>query len=408
MERSESLFVWLEMKGQKDETPVSLSVSAAGHAEAAWVTAAPRFLLTAQPDLAALGDGYVYAVSIDGGTPILLASGEYTAAEEGQYALQFHLLAPDGSAVAVSAVYTVWLDAAAPLVQIKAGASGTLQITAGDALSGGDAVSMDGGATWLPLTPGEGSVSTYTYTTKQTVTFPRESIIVRDQAGNQTVYPEEVTVRIMSGSRGGSSSRSTSHSESTTDTVVAYDGVELTLTTGKMSQLKVGGEMMELSLQYNGTDASRRASTPTFTASFINLTRSSEKNTLMLVASDATAADAGDYTWFFSGQVCKKLSVSGIEYIMLRIEDEVTLLPTSGFSAGLRYNMCRAEGLVSKDFSYAVRMGLEDYAMELDVTVAESTYRMSNDPNAEFYYYDVFTGPIEALEWLLTTYGKIG
>ena len=65
---------------------------------------------------------------------------------------------------------------------------------------------------------------------------------------------------------------------------------------------------------------------------------------------------------------------------------------TAGFSAGIRYNMYRAEGLPSKEFRYDVRMGAPGSAFEMDVTVSGETYRMSADPTAEFYYYDVYNG----------------
>jgi len=80
-----------------------------------------------------------------------------------------------------------------------------------------------------------------------------------------------------------------------------------------------------------------------------------------------------------------------------RAGDQVTMLTTAGFTAGLRYNMYRAEGLVSKDFLYTLFMDPEN-GLNMTVTVADATYPMSAEPTAEVYYYDLFTGNIETFE----------
>jgi len=220
---------------------------------------------------------------------------------------------------------------------------------------------------------------------------------VRDKAGALTFYPEEITVKkISSGGRGGSG-RSTSHAASTVETVTAYDGVELILDDGSMTQLTLGEEVLELSLAYTGPKALEEDEQPAFTAVFSDLSKDGIPDALTLAAAGVTDETAGDFRWTFSGLVCKKLSASGIEHLILRAGEQVTLLPTAGFTAGLRYNMYRADGLVSKDFSYALSMHAEE-GLTLLVTVEETTYPMSDVPTAEFYYYDLFSGDTETFE----------
>ena len=130
-----------------------------------------------------------------------------------------------------------------------------------------------------------------------------------------------------------------------------------------------------------------------FTASFAAWNGQSGVDTLILSASDPRQAlETGLYTWSFSGVVYKKLAASGIDNLVLRVGDQATVLSTAGFSAGIRYSMYRAQGLPSKEFHYDVRMGMPASSFEMDVTVGGETYRMTSDPEAEFYYYDVYHG----------------
>ena len=167
-----------------------------------------------------------------------------------------------------------------------------------------------------------------------------------------------------------------------------------------MTQLTVGDEQLELELLYTGGEARDEDDQPAFTAAFADMQGLGTADTLVLTPVNVAAEDAGDYAWRFSGQVYKILAASGIDYLALRMGDQVTALSTAGFSGGLRYNMYRAEGLVSKDFSYTVRMDPLEDAMEMDVTVEGVTWEMSGDTDAEFYYYDVIVGPLEAFSGL--------
>ena len=403
--REDSLFVWVEARGQRSQTEAELTVAAEGWAADGWSNVPPVFSLVTEPALDTLPEGCAFAVSVNGGAPVLLTGSSCTAQEQGDYTLRFSLLGPDGEALAQSGVYRVRLDTDAPLMQVKA-EGGSLQVTVGDGLSGGDAVSLDGGETWNPLTEKDSGVSVYVYAAEAEVTFPRGSIIVRDRAGNTTAYPDEVTLRPSAqtgtsrGGFGGTASRTVTHAASDVTVVVAYNAVQLILDDGSMTQLTVGDEQLELELLYTGGEARDEDDPPAFTAAFADMQGLGTADTLVLTPVNVPEEDAGDYAWRFSGQVYKILAASGIDYLALRMGDQVTALSTAGFSGGLRYNMYRAEGLVSKDFSYTVRMDPLEDAMEMDVTVEGVTWEMSGDTDAEFYYYDVIVGPLEAFSGL--------
>ncbi|MBQ7487790.1 MAG: hypothetical protein IJT77_09895, partial [Clostridia bacterium] len=129
---------------------------------------------------------------------------------------------------------------------------------------------------------------------------------------------------------------------------------------------------------------------PTFTAQFTGWEEgNSGVDTLILSAAQKEKDE--DYVWVFSGTVYKKLAASGIEYMVMQAGDNSLAVSTSGFSGGTRYAMYRSSGMVSKDFTYAVTMDAASGAFEMDVTVDGTTYRMSDDQDSDFYYYDVYS-----------------
>lgn len=404
IELEDALFVRVSQKTNAEETSAVLTVTAEGFTSGKWTNRLPVFQLSSEPDLPGTVGGYTYAVSVDGGAAIRLEGNSYTAAEEGEYTLQFSVADPDSVSVAQSQVYTVMLDTTAPLQQVSASRDGTMMVVAGDLGSGAVSCSVDGGASWQMLTDQGDGVASFTMTVAETTAFAPGMIIVQDRAGNRTANADTVTVTVQSstsrGSFGGSSSRSTSHSASEEESVTVYNGVELILDDGSMSQLVVGGETLDMLLVRD--NAREEDEQPTFTASFAvyDGTEGAPVDTLVLTARNIPAEEASAYTWQFSGQMYRKLAASGIDYLVLNIGEHAAVLSTAGFTAGIRYSMFRAEGLPSKDFAYTLRMGLEDDTIQLDVTVSGETYRMTNDPSAEFYYYDVLTGPVDMFDML--------
>ena len=327
--------------------------------------------------------------------------------------MTFVVLDGAGQVAASTQDVTLRLDTTPPLVQATAGANLTLTVTASDAVSGIDGLSMDGGSSWYPVTEmGEG-VWGLTFTAAQAYTFAPGTIVARDGAGNLAAYEKEVTLQSSQGRPGGgfsggggggssSSTVATTHATSDTTAVVAYDGVELVVADQPMSSLVMGETELELFLRPDESLLARLGEDyqPAFTATLSNWMEdaSDTPDTLVLAVSQEDLAQAEDaaFTWDFNGTVYKKLAASGIDYLVLQVGDQVTALSTAGFAAGVRYTMYRAQGLSSEAFDYHVAM-TEEGETTLSVTVAGETWLLTEEEGGAFYYYDVYTGTLEEL-----------
>ncbi len=408
LDGSAGLFVYVEEVTAGEETAtLTLQAACDQVLDDSWLTTAPTFTLSSDVELP---QGWTWAVRYDGGAPVTLAGNTFTAQEEGAYTLTFVVLDGAGQVAASTQDVTLRLDTTPPLVQATAGASLTLTVTASDAVSGIDGLSMDGGASWYPVTEmGEG-VWGLTFTAAQAYTFAPGTIVARDGAGNLAAYEKEVTLQSsqgrpsggFSGGGGSSSTVATTHATSDTTAVVAYDGVELVVADQPMSSLVMGETELELFLRPDesllallGEDYQ-----PAFTATLSNWMEdaSNTPDTLVLAVSQEDLAQAEDaaFTWDFNGTVYKKLAASGIDYLVLQVGDQVTALSTAGFAAGVRYTMYRAQGLSSEAFDYHVAM-TEEGETALSVTVAGETWLLTEEEGGAFYYYDVYTGTLEEL-----------
>ena len=69
--------------------------------------------------------------------------------------------------------------------------------------------------------------------------------------------------------------------------------------------------------------------------------------------------------------------------------------------------MYRVDGMVSKDFNYALAMDAES-GLRLSVTVEENVHVMTDNPGDEMYYYDLFYGDKLAFDELMDQYRKGG
>ncbi|MDD6142229.1 MAG: hypothetical protein PUD16_01870 [bacterium] len=379
----------------------TLNVSASEYDSAAWISTPPAFTLSCGT-LDVDGMNYAYAVSIDGADAVACVN-PYVPTKSVSSSLTFSIIGADGTVYAQSESQPLMLDITAPLLTITLLDGYQMNIVAGDSHSGGCTLTVDGQAI---SSSAEGADGVYTWTVagSEAITYAVGSIVVEDAAGNQSSNSVAVTLALGSGTqagagsmgalgsvsgsfssgRGGSDGRSVSHSESTTSVVIAYNAVELVVDDGSMNSLVIGDETLDLSLSRDGADAS-------FTAAFAS--NGAENDTLILTASDADAS--ARYNWRFTGTVYKKLAASGVDYMVLKVGDSVTSLSTAGFSAGIRYNMYRAQGLASKAFTYDVQMGAPSFG--ISVTVEGDTYALSSDPGAEYYYYDVYHGPMDQL-----------
>ena len=408
LDGSAGLFVYVEEVTAGEETAtLTLQAACDQVLDGSWLTTAPTFTLSSDVELP---QGWTWAVRYDGGAPVTLAGNTFTAQEEGAYTLTFVVLDGAGQVAASTQDVTLRLDTTPPLVQATAGANLTLTVTASDAVSGIDGLSMDGGSSWYPVTEmGEG-VWGLTFTAAQAYTFAPGPIVARDGAGNLAVYEKEVTLQSSQGRPGGgfsggggsSSTVATTHATSDTTAVVAYDGVELVVTDQPMSSLVMGETELELFLRPDESLLARLGEDyqPAFTATLSNWMEdaSDTPDTLVLAVSQEDLAQAEDaaFTWDFNGTVYKKLAASGIDYLVLQVGDQVTALSTAGFAAGVRYPMYRAQGLSSEAFDYHVAM-TEEGETTLSVTVAGETWLLTEEEGGAFYYYDVYTGTLEEL-----------
>lgn len=410
LDGSAGLFVYVEEVTAGEETAtLTLQAACDQVLDGSWLTTAPTFTLSSDVELP---QGWTWAVRYDGGAPVTLAGNTFTAQEEGAYTLTFVVLDGAGQVAASTQDVTLRLDTTPPLVQATAGANLTLTVTASDGVSGIDGLSMDGGASWYPVTEmGEG-VWGLTFTAAQAYTFAPGTIVARDGAGNLAAYEKEVTLQssqgrpsggFSGGGGGGSSSTvATTHATSDTTAVVAYDGVELVVADQPMSSLVMGETELELFLRPDESLLVRLGEDyqPAFTATLSNWMEdaSDTPDTLVLAVSQEDLAQAEDaaFTWDFNGTVYKKLAASGIDYLVLQVGDQVTALSTAGFAAGVRYTMYRAQGLSSEAFDYHVAM-TEEGETTLSVTVAGETWPLTEEEGGAFYYYDVYTGTLEEL-----------
>lgn len=408
LDGSAGLFVYVEEVTAGEETAtLTLQAACDQVLDDSWLTTAPTFTLSSDVELP---QSWTWAVRYDGGAPVTLAGNTFTAQEEGVYTLTFVVLDGAGQVAASTQDVTLRLDTTPPLVQATAGANLTLTVTASDAVSGIDGLSMDGGASWYPVTEmGEG-VWGLTFTAAQAYTFAPGTIVARDGAGNLAAYEKEVTLQSSQGRPGGgfsggggsSSTVATTHATSDTTAVVAYDGVELVVADQPMSSLVMGETELELFLRPDERLLARLGEDyqPAFTATLSNWMEdaSDTPDTLVLAVSQEDLAQAEDaaFTWDFNGTVYKKLAASGIDYLVLQVGDQVTALSTAGFAAGVRYTMYRAQGLSSEAFDYHVAM-TEAGETTLSVTVAGETWLLTEEEGGAFYYYDVYTGTLEEL-----------
>lgn len=410
LDGSAGLFVYVEEVTAGEETAaLTLQAACDQVLDGSWLTTAPTFTLSSDVELP---QGWTWAVRYDGGAPVTLAGNTFTAQEEGAYTLTFVVLDGAGQVAASTQDVTLRLDTTPPLMQATAGANLTLTVTASDAVSGIDGLSMDGGASWYPVTEmGEG-VWGLTFTAAQAYTFAPGTIVARDGAGNRAAYEKEVTLQSSQGRPGGgfsggggggsSSTVATTHATSDTTAVVAYDGVELVVADQPMSSLVMGETELELFLRPDERLLARLGEDyqPAFTATLSNWMEdaSDTPDTLVLAVSQEDLAQAEDaaFTWDFNGTVYKKLAASGIDYLVLQVGDQVTALSTAGFAAGVRYTMYRAQGLSSEAFDYHVAM-TEEGETTLSVTVAGETWPLTEEEGGAFYYYDVYTGTLDEL-----------
>ena len=393
---------------QPTQAPLKLTVDARDYRADAWSCVQPRFVLSGIPE----GDrlcSYVAVVLTD--RFIVLSDGEYVPLEEGVYALRFALLDGMGDVADKSETYALRLDYTAPELTIEPSATKnySMTISMSDSGSGLDALSLDGGETWIDA----GNLSTYEYTAKKKTVFPANTILLRDLAGNVSANETEITLAKLSyGGGGGGSSDATKkkeHASGSGDTTV-YNTYDLQLPEGEMKRLAFGGEEVDLTLAANGEPAQ-------FSGSLVRWARSATAvdtadvaatapDTLVLAAD--TSMSGGDvcaYSWKVNGAVLRKLYNSDIAYLALRAGDSMVSLPTAGFSGGTRYAEMKMEGVSTAAFEYEIQMTiapdmpsdpLHPGTVSITATVNGERFEMrGRTETPEMYLCDVWDGPAD-------------
>ena len=373
----------------------------------AWSSTAPSFTLTVVPDTLT---GYTFAVSVDDGEAQAVES-PCVFATEGQHTLVFYLIDASGAQAARSTTYTVWLDTAAPEAQAQFDMqTGTLTVTATDALSGVDAISLDGGETWQAMTAAEDG--TFVYSAPLTAQVTAGELMVRDAAGNCWQSAESYGVPGGMGGFGGGSfgggsfsgggssgtTRTVSHSSGSEEEATLYGAVALEVEEGDMFVLTLGGEELPLTLtlDYDANGSEDAYSAFTAELAVWNGEEGDEDCDTLILTASADAASPYAFRWDFTGDVYKTLLSSGVQYLVLRVGDRVTALSTAGFTAGTAYNTLKSEGAASSEFAYSLWMGDPDPALEMEVEARGERYLLKAG-EGDMYYYDVYTGDMDML-----------
>lgn len=404
-----------------------IAVIAKNYLAGTWTNTAPTFALSYTPLTSA--DAITYALGVTRSaqtTMVLLQSNTWTAQEDGEYAVYFNLVQEGtvaGHAGAKSAVYDIKVDKTPPQMLItKDGLKMTVYML--DATSGVDAISLDGGATWTTIrrdTDEDGNamenigvIKVATYTSPAPTAFAQGKILVRDVAGNFATNDAEISLTAASGTDGaaqegggqnagvgGTVTTTTSHAANTETTITAYDGVSLVVPQEAMDVLVMGGEVLDVSLTLQTTqerDSAPDAGQFTATLAVWNGTVEGETpDTLILTAENAIEdPQSAVFTWTFNGVVYKKLAASGIDYLVLRVGEQVTAISTAGFTAGIRYSLLKSAGIASKAFEYSLTMQ-EGQTIDMTVTVESERYAMRDDMQGELYYYNIYTGTMNML-----------
>ena len=240
-----------------------------------------------------------------------------------------------------------------------------MNLSFSDALSGVDALSLDGGASWIAL---DGAQS-YAYAADKKQLFAPGMILLRDVAGNVAANAEEVALDKLpsmsggGGGGGGSAGPKKQHASGDGDDA-QYAAYDLELPEGAMDTLTLGGEALELGLRVE--DANRFAEPAAFEARLLRWAREGAReedaaDTLALRAQDADGDGAKRaFVWRINGAVLRKLYNSDVRYLLLEAEGAALSLPTVGFVAGTRYAELKMEGVSTAQFNYEIRMSAGD------------------------------------------------
>lgn len=374
-----------------------IEVTAEGYEPGVWKNSAPFFTLSGIPEES---DEYVYAVFICDERLILLANGNnaYMPDEEGMTSVRFAILDKMGDVQSLSDQYDMMLDFTPPDGPYLTGDSKNKKICyveAYDELSGLDAISYDGGETWLSCNDPE--TDNVTFSGKVGETVDAGSVWTRDFAGNISANDENFTFgkkkSTGTGTGTGTGTKPIRHVKETMDYSKAnYNALELNVSDAPQTELTVGGTALSLSLTEENEPRPFTAELTTWqTAAGEEKTA---PNALVLTA----ATDAQTNVWHFGGEAYKLLYNSGVEYLVFASGDYITVIPTEGFTGGTQYGKLKAGGVSTRKFEYTL---IQDEALRettLSVQVEGETYLLEESTESPMYRYNVLVGTKDMMQ----------
>lgn len=377
------------------EVPV-LTVTARDYLPNAWSRVAPTFTLSG------IEDGsteYVYGVFICNEQLIVFSRGttEYIPTlEGGDIRLRFAILDMMGDVVCFSDEYAMMLDMTPPdgPYPVPYNDSNTIvQVYASDSLSGLEAISLDGGNTWLSA---ELSEDHFRCQGEKGETLPGGCLQARDFAGNLSKCYEEYAFGRprRPGNGSGSTTTPIRHASQTLDYSQAnYNALELSFSDESQTQLIAGDTILNLNLTVDGQPGSFTVQTLTYPMEEGVLP--STPNLLMLTAQNQENAACA---WQFSGDVYRLLYNSRVDFLVLRTGGYIAVLPTAGFTAGTEYVRLKSNGISTRRFLYTITQDEAMLETTMMVTVEEQTYELGEAKSRPMYRTGVLIGPMSLLD----------
>lgn len=158
----------------------------------------------------------------------------------------------------------------------------------------------------------------------------------------------------------GQESRPKTHARSTTDSLLPYNALEMTVAEEPSPVLVFGGAELPITLEDGGAFTARLG---VWDGS--DFLPQSENCAVLCLTAETDAA------WLVPGSVLRVLKNSGIDWLLLQSGDTQSLLPTAPFLSGSRYDAWRRNGLTDGTFLY--RLALSGGGMQMEVTAGEET-----------------------------------
>ncbi len=115
---------------------------------------------------------------------------------------------------------------------------------------------------------------------------------------------------------------------------------------------------------------------------------------------ESSGAPEEDLTWEVNGAVLRKMSRSGIAYLVFRSGDRMTAVPTEGFLAGWAYEELKSRGTPGRRFDYRCVMPGEEETPRWSVTVEGETWEPGWNVDSAMYLTGVRAGGEEILKEL--------